>query len=133
MQEQEVDRFEGGDLDPSSFDHAAHVRVGHALVRDLGFIAALPRYAAGLRLMSARVGRPERFHATVTTAFLALIGERLLTRPAATFEAFATDNPDLFNRDCLLGLYSADRLNSPAARTTFLLPKPGQVPGQGGR
>jgi len=122
----ELAAFELGTLDPASFDHAAHVRMAFAMAGRYAFDDALARYSRALRRLCARVGRPDKYHATVTVAFLALVGERRMEHPGGddSWDAFAERNPDLFERDCLDRWYDGAVLASDRARRTFILPAP---------
>ena len=79
-------------------------------------------YSQALRKMTARIGKPDAYHETVTIAFLALIAERM--GDATDFEGFASVNPDLFDKRILARWYSPERLASDRARRHFLLPDP---------
>lgn len=122
----ELAAFERGTIDPASFDHAAHVRMAFAMVGRHAFDDALARYSRALRRLCASAGRPDRYHATVTVAFLALVGERRMEHRAGddSWDAFAERNPDLFRRDCLDRWYDPAVLGSDRARRTFILPAP---------
>jgi hypothetical protein len=120
----ELARFEAGLHDEETFDHAEHVRIAFALVARYEFDEALHRFATGLRRLTVRLGRPTKYHATITTAFVALVAERRLTSGAATWEAFAPHATDLLDRRCLTRWYSARALGSDVARRTFVLPDP---------
>jgi hypothetical protein len=74
--------------------------------------------------MTAKIGKPEVFHQTVTIAFLALIAERLESADSNDFEAFADAHPALFEPAVLRKWYSAEQLGSAAVRRTFVLPHP---------
>jgi hypothetical protein len=119
----ELRRFERGELDPATFDHVAHVRVGFAVVRSAPFDQALARFASALRLLAERAGRPDKFHMTVTVGYLALIARRVAEQPARDWSEFAAANPELFDRDCLRRWYDPSELATPLARATFLLPE----------
>jgi hypothetical protein len=121
---EELARFEAGLFDADGFTHAEHVRVAFEMLGRHEFDDALARYAGGLRRMTARLGVPGKFHATVTVAFLALVAERRARTGAATWEAFAGLAPDLLDRACLRRWYPADVLGSDVARRTFVLPPP---------
>jgi len=120
----ELAAFEAGLRDPATFPHAAHVRLAYEMLARHPFDEALARYAAGLRRMAARAGAPERYHATITVAFLALVAERRVCTGAATWEAFAAAAPELLDRRCLARWYPAELLESDVARRTFVLPPP---------
>ncbi len=126
----ELLRFIRGELDPCAFPHREHVRMGFEMLRRHDFAQTCSHYSAALRVMTARVGKPEAFHQTTTIAFLAVIAERLEAGGQTDFAAFAAANPDLMTKSVLARWYSPERLASAAARATFLLPDlPGQEPG----
>ena len=118
----ELARFEAGAVDETTFSHAEHVRLAFEMLQRLPFDAALARYAAGLRRLATRVGRPERYHATITVAFLAAVAERRARSGAATWNDFQAAAPELLDRRCLERWYPAELLASDLARGTFVLP-----------
>ncbi len=118
----DLERFRRGRLDPARFTHREHVRLAFEMLRRYDFPDSAVRYSAGLRRLCVRAGRPEKFHQTVTLAFLSLIAERLAAQAHRDFASFAAANPDLFAPGVLERRYSPQRLGSDAARATFLLP-----------
>jgi len=118
----ELARFIRGEIDPLTFPHAEHVRMGFEMLRRHNFTESCLHYSAGLREMTTRIGQPEAFHQTMTIAFLAVIAERLEEGRQTEFAAFAAANPDLMTKSVLARWYSPERLASEAARATFLLP-----------
>jgi len=120
--------FVRGEVDPRDFPHSEHVRMGFEMLRRHDFAETSYHYCAALRAMTAKIGKPEVFHQTITLAFLALIAERLQAAAYADFGVFAAANPDLMTRSVLARWYSRERLASDAARATFLLPdRPGSI------
>lgn len=117
-------RFLRGEIDPAAFSHREHVRMAFEMLRRHDFVEAALHYSHALRTLTAKVGKPEKFHQTVTIAFLSLVAERMQARGPCGFDEFAEANPDLLDKSVLGRLYSAERLASEAARTTFLLPEP---------
>jgi hypothetical protein len=77
-------------------------------------------YSHALRTMTAKAGKPDAFHQTITIAFLSAIAERM--DATGDFDDFAAANPDLADKSLLLRWYRPERLASNAARRTFLLP-----------
>ena len=73
-------RFARGELDAGAFPHREHVRMGFELLRRHDFAATAYHCSFALRAMTARAGKPEAFHQTITIAFLALI-VLLMIRP----------------------------------------------------
>lgn len=118
-----LERFEAGEIDPAAFTHRDHVRMGFELARRAPFTEAADRFARALRAMTIRAGAPEKYHDTITVAFMALIAERL-GGADEDFEAFAAANPDLFDRGVLKRWYGDGRLDTPQARRAFVLPTP---------
>ena len=120
-EQQVLDAFEAGLLDPATFGHRDHVRIAWSLLSRHRFTAAADRMVTGLQAMLARAGKPDAYHETITIAFLALIAERI-DRDPVDFDLFATRHPELFERDLLTRRYDPARLASQTARRTFVLP-----------
>jgi len=118
----ELARFVRGELDPATFPHCEHVRIGFEMLRRHDFAETAYHYSFALRAMAARAGRPEAFHQTITIAFLSLIAERMVWVDVADFPAFERANPDLMDKSALAHWYRPERLAMAAARRTFLLP-----------
>ena len=114
--------FEAGEIEPGCFPHRDHVRMGFELARSAPFTEAADRFSRGLKKLVARAGTPDKYHDTITVAFMALIAERVGQSPEQDFAAFEAANPDLFDRKVLGRWYDEARLNSPAARRAFVLP-----------
>jgi hypothetical protein len=119
----ELAAFLHGETDPRGFRHADHVRLAHEALGLHPFLDAARAYAAALKAMTVRAGKPEIYHETITVAFLALIAERRAAASDADYGAFAAANPDLFDKQVLARWYG-DKLALPAARRTFVLPEP---------
>jgi hypothetical protein len=111
------------ELSPEEFTHTAHLRAGYLYLRAFGFDGALGRTRRAIRAYAAHLGKPEKYHETITVAYLAIIHERLRARgDAGGWEAFARQNQDLCERDLLLRYYPRPQLESDLARAVFLLP-----------
>jgi hypothetical protein len=105
------------------FRHAAHVRVAYLYLRAGDFAHALPRLQRTIRAYASSLGRPGRYHETVTVAFLALIQQHIAARgDGGGWDGFERDNPELFDPELLLRFYSRRQLGSGLARRLFLLP-----------
>ena len=118
----DLERFVRGELDAANFPHREHVRMAFEMLRRHDFAETVLHYSRALRAMTARAGKPQAFHQTVTIAFLSLIAERLERGHPADFAAFQRDNAELFEKNALARWYRPERLASDAARRTFLLP-----------
>ena len=120
----DLQRFLRARIDPTRFTHREHVRMGFETLRRYEFLDGAVRYSRALRRLCERAGRPEKFHQTLTLAFLALIAERLAAEAPTDFAGFAAANPDLLDPAVLSRWYSPQRLASAVARRAFLLPNP---------
>ena len=88
--------FADGTLDAAAFHHRDHVRTAWLHLQRYPPAAALERFSAGLRRLAAAAGKPDRYHETITWAYLLLINERReRAGRAMTWEEFAAENPDL--------------------------------------
>ena len=114
--------FERAALQPGEFHHAEHVRVAWLYLRRFEPAEALRRYVDGIRRLSQVLGAPEKYHETITWAYLLLIGQRM--REGESWSDFAGRNPDLLDwKDSVLKrYYSPELLGSDAARERFFLP-----------
>src|SRR5690349_8795875 len=120
--EELLQAFESGEL--QDFPHASHVRVAWCYLRRDPILVALPRFKAALQRFAAGKGKSDRYHETITIAFMLLIAERLSGARDVSWEAFAAQNPDLmrWQPSPLAIFYSDAALASPRARETFVLP-----------
>jgi hypothetical protein len=105
------------------FGHREHLRLAFALVRELGLDAALVRARAILRHLAAAHGQPERFHVTLTDAWVRAVAHHLEVDPAvAGFDGLLERFPQLLRQDLLGAHYSPGLLWSQAARVHSLPP-----------
>ena len=114
--------FEAQTLDPAAFKHRDHVAAAFEMLRRYEFLEASAKYAACIRGIAEKAGIPEKFNATITTAFLSLIAERMEAVDYDDFAAFEEANGDLASMAVLYRWYSKERLTSATARKLFLLP-----------
>jgi hypothetical protein len=115
--------FEARELDTSTFGHRDHVGVAYEMLRSGDFVDVAARYADTIRFMATRAGAPDKFHVTITIAFLSLVAERMATTRHADFDDFIACNPDLLSKHVLQRWYSSERLGSDLARNVLLLPE----------
>jgi hypothetical protein len=120
--------FEDGVDPPGGFHHREHVRVAWCYLRRHPLPHALERFRAGLRRFAAVHGAAERYHETITTAYVLLIHKRLeRTQGAGTWAQFEAANPDLlsWNPSILDRYYPPGTLSSDEARRSFVRPPSG--------
>ena len=84
---------------------------------------ATARMADGLRRFSASRGVPEKYHHTVTCAWVRLVAAAIADTPEHTcFDDFIEAHPDLLDKNALARCYSPLVMNSVAARTRWVEP-----------
>jgi hypothetical protein len=114
--------IESGTLSEAEFNHAGHFRAAWLHLRQGSFPEALARMSGALRNYAAAHGKPDRYHETITVAYLALINERLLLRgDSGGWQQFLVQNHELLDRRLLTHYYRPETLASPAARRVFIL------------
>ena len=119
--------LESGELLPDQFHHTQHVRAAWIYLNRYPILEAISRFCGTLRAFATALGKPDRYHETITWAYLLLINERIQrSAGAAGWEHFAASNPDLLDwtSPIVRRYYSQDILDSPLARKVFVMPDP---------
>jgi hypothetical protein len=120
--------LESCELPEQEFGHAAHVRAAYLYLLRGDFVVSLERIRHSIRTYATHLGKPDRYHETITVAYVALIQQHMCERGnSGGWTAFARDNPELLKKGLLQEFYSAAQLNSEAARKIFLLPRAGSA------
>jgi hypothetical protein len=123
-----IDRFERGLIAADTFHHADHVRLGFEYLKRYPAPEALRKFSEALLRFAMALGKAERYHETITWAYLFLIRQRMAgVEETQTWEDFAADNADLLiwakgSFGILERYYYADTLASAAARMKYQLP-----------
>jgi len=123
--EQLIQQFEDGTAPAASFHHIDHVRLAFEYLSRYPALEALENFSAALKRFAASQGKAQRYHETITWAYLLLIRERIARAGRGlTWEEFAEHNPDLLSwkGGVLATLYRQETLDSDLARTVFILP-----------
>jgi len=122
-----LDGFASARLGAGQFRHEEHVRAAFLyLARSGDFGEAALRFRRDLRRFAAAHGVPERYHETLTWAYLALINERAHGSTWPTSAEFLRRHPELLDqKDGLLSRYYdvGSVARSARARQVFLLPR----------
>ena len=120
-----IEQFENLTLQPERFPHKEHVRLAWIYLSRYPALTALSRFCEGLKRFAASVGKPDRYHETITWAYLLLIHERMAKGAASeSWEAFAEINADLLHWEAniLKQYYREETLQSDLAKRVFLFP-----------
>jgi hypothetical protein len=116
-----VNAFEDGSL--SAFPHAEHVRLTIVYLMRHGHDETIRKMYDGLSRFATAKGQPEKFHVTMTRAWVELIESALRAYPGIDRPgALVARCPQLLDRDALLRFYSPARLHSADARERWVLP-----------
>jgi hypothetical protein len=116
-----VRQFEDGTL--AEFPHASHVRLTIIYLMRYGRDDALDRVASGIQRFAGIKGAPEKFHVTMTRAWVDLIESARLAHPEIRDPAaLVAACPLLLDSRALLHFYARDRLESPAAKGGWIPP-----------
>lgn len=111
-------------LPESEFGHSQHVRLAYLLLREHDLYSAMRATRTLLSRFAESLGRADRYHETITMAFVIAIHARQQeTGDLGSWPAFAATHPDLLDRAFLLRHYGPGELGSPSARRYFVLPE----------
>jgi hypothetical protein len=104
------------------FGHRQHVHLSWLAIRRYGVTDACRLVCAGIRRTARYSGAPQKYHATMSRAWIELIGYHVAEHEIADFEAFTEHNPALLDKRLLLRFYEPGTLSSAAARSTWVEP-----------
>lgn len=113
--------FEAATL--TKFHHADHIRAAWIYLRRLPSPQAAERMAGSLRHFAAVKGTHQKYHETITHAWMLLIADAFeQDRQATDFNAFTAAHPELLDIHTLGRFYSSQSLATSSARTSFVPP-----------
>jgi hypothetical protein len=110
------------------FGHREHLRLAWLAVQAYGPTAAVDLVSDGIRALTAESGEPQRFHATLTRAWVECVGSHVAEAPGLGFDAFVAANPALLDPSLLLRFWSAETLGGDAARAAWVEPDRAPLP-----
>lgn len=117
-----VQAFENCEIAGQSFRHADHVRLAWIYVTSYGLEVAEQRFCEGLQRLASHLGVPEKYHLTLTLAWLRAVSARVTPGRAKSFEDWIAAHPALLDRGFLHHYYSESLLASPEARASWVEP-----------
>ena len=120
------------------FGHREHVHLTWLAVRRYGVPEAIRLISDGIQRTARYAGAPQKYHATVSRAWVELIGHHANDTQQQDFAGFADQHPALLNKRLLMRFYHSATLASTQARQGWippdLAPFPWQNPdGEGSR
>jgi len=120
-----IHEFESCKLPAVRFHHREHIRITWLYLHRHGAIEALVKVSDGIKRFAASVGKPDRYHETITWAYVFLVRERIEHGPPSqSWEEFCLANADLLDwKDSVLKkYYREETLASPIAKRAFVFP-----------
>jgi len=104
------------------FGHRQHVYLTWLAVRRFGVPEAIGLVCAGIARTARYAGARQKYHATVSRAWVELVGYHAAEHRDDDFAAFADHNPALLSKRLLTRFYRSATLASPQARTGWVEP-----------
>jgi len=117
--------FERCEISNESFHHKDHIRLAWTYLKLHGPVDAPPRMAAAIRNFAAHHGKSDKYHETVTVAWMLLVAQ---ASHCASLEEVAAQFPQFFDKSYLAEFYSPELLQSGAARNSFVAPDKKPLP-----
>lgn len=113
--------FEAATL--TGFHHADHIRAAWIYLRRLPFPQATERMAQSLRHFAASKSTHQKYHETITHAWMLLVADGFeQDRQVTDFNAFTAAHPELLDIHTLDRFDSSQSLATHAARASFVPP-----------
>jgi hypothetical protein len=112
------------------FGHRQHVHLTWLAVRQYGTAGAVGLVSDGIQATARYQGAPQKYNATVSRAWVELVGHHAAAASAADFDTFADQNSPLLDKRLLNRFYRPATLASPAARAGWVEPDLASFPWQ---
>jgi 2'-5' RNA ligase len=115
--------FEDLSFPADLFHHREHIRVAWLYLRSSDATRAAERMSEGIRRFANNHGATQKYHHTLTLAWMRLVAAALVETPEGyTFEQFITAHPQLKDTKLLGKYYSTETLQTAAAREAWVEP-----------
>lgn len=111
------------------FGHSEHLELAWSFLTAYTFDAARSRMSSAIRHVATVHGAGDRYHETVTRAWVHLVAVHMSGGTPASFDEFIAENRGLLDRRLLDRHYSAEVLWSDAARKRWIEPNLRDFPG----
>jgi hypothetical protein len=110
------------------FGHREHLELAWTYLDHHAMDDAVSAVIAGIRHLARRHGDEDKYHETITRAWLHFVAVHRQRWEAQSFEAFIERNPDLLDRKLIEHFYSRELMLSTPARAAWLRPDLHQLP-----
>ena len=124
MTEVELTRaLERGEIANEDFHHVSHLHVAWVYLAESSSVRqAANKMRDTLRRFAAPAGKPQKYHETITLFWVHLLSRVYAASRGGCLEDFVHANPQLLEKNFPLAYYSAERLFSDEARTSWVEP-----------
>ena len=112
------------------FGHRQHIHLTWLAVRRYDTAEAIDLISGGIQRTARYAGAPQKYNATVSRAWVELVGHHANHSNTATFDAFADQNPALLDKRLLNRFYHSATLASSPARVGWVEPDLAPFPWQ---
>jgi hypothetical protein len=114
------------------FGHRQHVHLTWLAVRRYGTAPSVGLVSDGIQSVARYAGAPQKYNATVSRAWVELVGHHADHSDADDFDTFADQNPALLDKKLLTRFYRSSTLAGTTARTGWVEPDRTPFPWQHG-
>jgi hypothetical protein len=104
------------------FAHRQHVHLTWLAVRRYGTTPAIRLVSDGIQGVARYAGTPQKYNATISRAWVELVGHHADHSNAADFDTFADQHPALLDKKLLTRFYRPATLARDEARTNWITP-----------
>lgn len=104
------------------FGHREHIHLTWLAVREFGVSAAVALVSDGIQRTARYAGAPQKYNATVSRAWVELVGHHATESPDGDFASFASDHAALLDKRLLTRFYRPGTLARPGARRGWIEP-----------
>jgi hypothetical protein len=115
--------LERGEIANENFRHASHLHVAWVYLAESSSVQqAANKMRDTLRRFAAAAGKPQKYHETITLFWVHLLSRVRAASGREHLEEIVHANPQLLEKNFPLAYYSAERLFSNKARTSWVEP-----------
>jgi hypothetical protein len=115
--------FEDLSFPADLFHHREHIRVAWLYLKSSDASRAAERMAEGIRRSANHQGATQKYHHTLTLAWMRLVAAALVETPEGfTFEQFMAAHPELCGKNVLAKYFSDELLQTVTAREAWVEP-----------
>ena len=115
--------LERGEVANENFHHVSHLHVAWVYLAESSSVQqAANKMRDSLRRFAGAAGKPQKYHETITLFWVHLLSRAHAVSGGERLEEIVHANPQLLEKNFPLAYYSAERLFSDEARTSWVEP-----------